>query len=124
MTAKLYALPDSLIVSEADKVAADFRAWLNSNFDLTKDQIAYIDTYPEHVSRFYGYLFAATFLSRGQITFAAPPNNPVPRRIKETRANLFGDVRFNNRDKRLDGTLDVKVEFSLLLDSKVLQGYY
>lgn len=113
-TADLYALPNSMIVLEADKVAADFRTWLNSTFDLSTEQIAYIDTYSEEVNRFYGYLFAATFLSRGQITFAAPPSNPVPRRIKETRANLFGEVTYNDQDQTLDGAMDVTIEFTLL----------
>ncbi|MBL7706830.1 MAG: hypothetical protein JNM21_14885 [Taibaiella sp.] len=114
LIAKFYSLPDSLLVAEADKVAADFRTWLNSEFDLTTEQIAYVDTYPEIVNRFYGYLFASAFLTRGPITFPAIPNNPAPRRIKETRANLFGDVTFNDQAKSLDGTLDVTIEFTLL----------
>lgn len=114
LTSTLYALPDSLLVAEADHIAADFRTWLNDNFNLTTEQVAYIDTYPELVNRFYGYLFAATFLSRGQITFASPPDNPAPRRIKETRANLIGDVTFNDQSKSLEGSLDATIEFTLL----------
>lgn len=114
LTSKLYAQSDSLLVAEADKVTADFRSWLKSNFDLTAEQITYVDTYPTIVNKFYGNLFSAAFLSRGPITFAAPPANPVPRRIKETRANLFGEVKYNDQAKGLDGSLDVTIDFMLL----------
>ena len=66
------------------------------------------------MNRFYGYLFESAYLTRGPITFPAIPDNPAPRRIKETRANLFGDVTFNDQSKSLDGTLDVTIEFTLL----------
>ena len=109
---ELYGLSDSDLLLEANSVATDFSSWLSAKFVLTTDEINYLDTYSEKVNKFHGYLFAAAFLSRGQITFPALPLNPAPRRIKETRMNMFGNVSFNEQD--LDGTLEVNVEFSLL----------
>ncbi len=113
-TTDLYLLSDSMIFIEAQNVAADFRVWLSNTFNLTTEQVSYIDTYSETVNQYYGYLFAATIIARGQITFAAPPNNPLPRRFKETRANLFGAVNYDDDNKELTGTMDVTIEFMLL----------
>ena len=109
---ELYGLSDSDLLLEANSVANDFSSWLNTKFVLSPDEINYLDTYSEKVNKFYGYLFAATFISRGPIIFPALPLNPAPRRIKETRMNLFGNVSFDEQD--LEGTLDVHVEFSVL----------
>ncbi|CDS92082.1 hypothetical protein BN1088_1430486 [Sphingobacterium sp. PM2-P1-29] len=109
---ELYGRSDSDLLLEANSVATDFSSWLSAKFVLTTDEINYLDTYSEKVNKFYGYLFAAAFLSRGPIIFPALPLNPAPRRIKETRMNMFGNVTFNEQD--LDGTLEVNVEFSLL----------
>lgn len=101
-------------ILEADAVAADFVVWLKSKFDLTAEQITYVDGYPEDVKKFYGYLFASGFLTRSPIIFSALPANPVPRRTKETRANLFGNVSYNDSDKTLDGNFEITLEFSLI----------
>lgn len=114
LTADLYALPDSSIILEAGKVSADFNTWIKATFALTPEEIAYVDTFPLIANLFYGHLFAAAFLSRGPIIFPSIPDNPLPRRFKETRANLFGNVTFNNDDKELTGTMDVTIEFALL----------
>ncbi|MEN5232477.1 hypothetical protein [Sphingobacterium faecium] len=109
---ELYGLSDTDLLTEANAVAADFSSWLSNQFALTQDEINYIDTYSEKVNKLYGYLFAAAFLMRGPISFPAIPVNPAPRRIKETRMNLFGHINFDEQD--LDGTLEVNVEFDLL----------
>lgn len=109
---ELYGLFDSDLLLEAQAVAANFSTWLTSKFALTPEELNYIDTYSEKVNKLYGYLFAAAFLTRGPITFPAIPVNPAPRRIKETRMNLFGNINFDELD--LDGTLEVNVEFALL----------
>lgn len=114
VTAGLYGLSDSMLILEAGKVSADFNTWMKATFDLTLEETAYIDTFPLIVNLFYGNLFAAAFLSRGPIVFPAVPNNPAPRRIKETRANLFGSVSYNDQDKGLDGSLDITLAFTLL----------
>lgn len=108
----LYTLSDSALLLEANAVANDFSSWLTNKFALTPEQVTYIATYPDKVNKFYGYLFAAAFLTRGPIIFPAIPANPAPRRIKETRANLFGNVSYN--DNELEGTVEVNVEFALL----------
>ncbi len=113
-TDQLYLKPDASILLEADAVATDFGTWLNDNFDLTVDQDAYISTYPSIVNKYYGHLFAAGFLSRSGISFAAPPANPAPRRTKETRANLYGEVKYNDTDQELTGSIDIKISFALL----------
>ena len=113
-TADLYALSDSMVLLEADKVAADFSTWLNSIFDLTPEQFAYVSGYPIEVNRYYGFLFAATFMARGPIIFGVSPDNPAPRRFKETRANMFGTINYNDDTKELTGNMDVTIEFALL----------
>ncbi|WP_313491944.1 MULTISPECIES: hypothetical protein [Sphingobacterium] len=113
-TDQLYLKTDAEIIAEANAVALDFASWLNSNFDLTTDQSTYIATFPEKVNKFYGHLFASGFLSESPVSFAAPPANPAPRRTKETRANLFGEVRYNDDDQELTGTFDIKISFALL----------
>ncbi|OJV52502.1 MAG: hypothetical protein BGO31_07580 [Bacteroidetes bacterium 43-16] len=110
----LYTLSDSALLLEANAVANDFSSWLTNKFALTPEQVTYIATYPDKVNKFYGYLFAAAFLTRGPIIFPAIPANPAPRRIKETRANLFGNVSYNDNDNELEGTVEVNVEFALL----------
>lgn len=110
----LYTLSDSALLLEADAVANDFSSWLTNKFALSPEEINYINTYPDKVNKFYGYIFAAAFLTRGPIMFPAIPANPAPRRIKETRANLFGNVSYNDNDTDLEGTLEVNVEFALL----------
>lgn len=109
---ELYGLSDTDLLTEANAVAADFSSWLSNQFALTQDEINYIDTYSEKVNKLYGYLFAAAFLTRGPISFPAIPVNPAPRRIKETRMNLFGNLTFNEQD--LEGTLEVNLEFALM----------
>lgn len=111
---ELYGLSDSDLLLEANSVATDFSSWLNAKFVLTTDEANYLGTYTEKVNKFYGYLFAAAFLTRGPISFPAIPANPAPRRIKETRANLFGNISFNDSAQDLDGSVEVNVEFSLL----------
>ncbi len=113
-TEQLYLKTDASILLEANAVATDFSTWLNDKFDLTPEEKAYISTYPENVNKFYGHLFAAAFHSRSQITFAVAPANPAPRRAKETRANLFGEVKYNDSDQKLTGTFDINISFALL----------
>ncbi|OJV50992.1 MAG: hypothetical protein BGO31_11025 [Bacteroidetes bacterium 43-16] len=113
-TDDLYVKTDAEIVSEANAVALDFATWLDNNFDLTTEQSTYIATFPARVNKFYGHLFASGFLSESPISFAAAPPNPAPRRTKETRANLFGEVKYNDTDQELTGTFDIKVSFALL----------
>ncbi|OJV54238.1 MAG: hypothetical protein BGO31_12875 [Bacteroidetes bacterium 43-16] len=110
----LYALSDSALLLEADAVALDFPAWLKGKFDLTSDQIDYLDTYSEGVKKFYGHIFAAAFITRSPIIFPAIPDRSTPRRIKETRANLFGSVSYDDGSQELTGTVEVNIEFALL----------
>ena len=114
LTATLYALSDDSLLAEANAVAADFNTWMDSKFDLTPDQITYIDSFPDHIKMFWGYLFAAAFISRGPIDLGSIPLNQAPRRIKETRANLFGDISYNDDEKELVGALNIEVGFELL----------
>lgn len=113
-TEQLYLKTDTEIIAEADAVALDFNSWLKNNFDLTTEQSAYIATFPARVSKFYGHTFSSGFLSESPITFAAPPANPTPRRTKETRANMFGEVKFDDKSLELTGTFDIKISFALL----------
>jgi len=40
---ELYALPDEQLQQEAQALALDFSGWLSSHFELTADQIEFID---------------------------------------------------------------------------------
>ncbi|OJV55357.1 MAG: hypothetical protein BGO31_20730 [Bacteroidetes bacterium 43-16] len=111
---QLYALTDSALESEADAIATDFVDWMDGHFDLTTEQYDYINSAPANVRKCWGYSYASTFLTRGPILFGAIPANPVPRRIKELRHNMFGNVSYNDGDKTLDGSIEVNVEFALL----------
>ena len=114
LTSELYALSDDSLLAEANAVAADFNAWMDSKFDLTPDQTTYIDSFPDNVKMFWGYAIAAAIISRGPIDLGSIPLNQAPRRIKETRANLFGEISYNDDDKELVGGLNVEVGFELL----------
>lgn len=114
LTTELYALSDSELLLEADAIAADYLGWMEDKFDLAPEQITYISSAPTQMQKFWGYLYAASFASRGPITFGALPPNPPPRRIKECRENFFGFVTYNNRTQQLTGGLEIEVEFQLL----------
>lgn len=114
LTAELYSLSDDSLLAEANAIAADFYAWMESKFDLTPDQTTYIASFPEHIKKFYGYACAAAFISRGPVNLGSIPLNQAPRRIKETRANLFGEISYNNGDQELVGALSIDLGFELL----------
>lgn len=113
-TDTLYSKSDTEVLAQADAVATNFSTWLEDNFDLSSEQSAYLATYPDKVNKFYGHLFAAGFLSHSPIFVGATPVNPAPRRAKETRANLFGDIKFDDTSQTLTGSIEMKISFKLL----------
>lgn len=113
-TTELYALSDAELILQADAVAANYLGWMKDNFDLTPEQIAYISDAPAKVQKTWGHLFAASLLTRGDISFGPLPANPAPRRTKELRMNMFGDLTYNDSSKVLNGSIEVSISSKLL----------
>lgn len=113
LVSELYALPDSELLIEADAISLDFVGWMDSHFDLTTEQYTYIDQAPDFVKKYWGYAYAAVLLTRGPVTFGAMPANPPPRRIKELRHNMFGDVVYDDDIQEMSGGISLDINFSL-----------
>lgn len=111
---EIYLLTDAEVGAIADSMAGDFYGWINDRFALTTEQQTYISGAPTKVKKFWGYLHAACLEARGEINFTLPPLNPVPRRAKETRENLFGEVTYSEATGELTGPFQINVAFKLV----------
>ena len=114
VTAGLYALSNAELILQTDQVASDFVSWMEDKFDLTPSEIEYIKTAPIEVVKFWGYAFASALVTRGPITFPTIPDNPEPRRAKELRENMIGDLRYDNATKKMTGSIQTTIAFKLL----------
>lgn len=111
---EFYLLTDAELRLAAIDMASDFYSWMNTNFTLTAEQQAYISGAPLNVQSFWGFMHGACLLKRGVINFSLPPLNPVPRRAKETRENMFCDVVYSNATMELTGSFQIDVSFTLV----------
>ncbi|MNM73637.1 hypothetical protein D3C81_853730 [compost metagenome] len=114
VTAGLYALTNAELILQTDKVSSDFVSWMQDKFDLTPSEIEYITTAPIEVVKFWGYAFASALVTRGPIIFPTIPNNPEPRRAKELRENMIGELRYDNPTKKMTGSIQTTIAFKLL----------
>lgn len=114
VTASLYALTNAELILQTDQISSDFVSWMQDKFDLTSSEIEYITTAPIEVIKFWGYAFASALVTRGPITFPTLPSNPEPRRAKELRENMIGELKYDNATKKMTGSIQTTIAFKLL----------
>jgi len=114
VTASLYALTNAELIVQTDLIAGDYVSWMQDKFDLSPSELEYITTAPIEVIKFWGYSFASALVTRGPITFPTLPSNPEPRRAKELRENMIGDLKYDNATKKLTGAVQTTISFRLL----------
>lgn len=114
VSASLYSMTDAELIAQTDQVASDYVSWMTSRFELTAAQIEYLASAPHKVQKLWGYALASTLITRGPIVFPALPSNPEPRRAKELRQNLFGDVSYDDDSKVIDGAIQMTISSRLL----------
>ncbi|MGJ1435677.1 hypothetical protein [Sphingobacterium sp. UGAL515B_05] len=114
VTASLYALSNAELILQTDLVASDYVSWMQDKFDLTPSELEYITSAPIQVVKFWGYAFASALITRGPIIFPTIPENPEPRRAKELRENMIGELRYDNASKTMTGSIQTTIAFKLL----------
>ncbi len=75
---ELYALPDPDLAIEGDAIASDFKSWIAANFDLTTEQLSYLDAMDDNATDYYGQQCSFCFGNRLEIVldYAEKPSNP------------------------------------------------
>lgn len=86
------------MLTQAGLVAADFRNWLETNFDLSPSQKEYLSMVPEIVNFSWGATFAAVIIVRGKITMAPLPQYSTMERPKEIKVESKGDTNYDPED--------------------------
>lgn len=114
LLAELYVLTDDQLMDEARLAAVNFASWISSKFILSTEQSAYLSTVPDKVQFIWGHLYAAALVTRGDIIMFPLPSNPPPRRTKETRKNINGEIVYNDNDQESVGTINIEIDWKLL----------
>lgn len=114
MLAELYVLTDDQLMDEGRLATANFVSWLSSKFIFSAEQSAYLSNVPDKVQYIWGHLYAATLVTRGDIIMFPLPSNPPPRRTKETRQNINGEIVYNDNDQESVGTINIEIDWNLL----------
>ncbi len=75
---ELYALPDPDLAIQADAISSDFKTWIAENFDLTTEQISYLNAMDDNATDYYGQQCSFCFDNRLQIlmNYSEKPANP------------------------------------------------
>lgn len=113
-TNELYLLSDAELAAQADALASGFLTWMQINFNLSSEQVAYISNAPVNVQKIWGYQFAAAILTRGPVNFGPIPVNPAPRRTKELKMNMFAELTYDDSTEKLTGSIEASLSFELL----------
>ena len=77
-TAELYALPDQMLLVEANAVRADLRAWLNVNFILSTAEVNYIAAMNQQFIDYIASSVGLAFQFRLNVSLIAPTPLPPP----------------------------------------------
>lgn len=64
---QLYALDDDDLLSEAKSIVEDLKGWVSSNFILTAQQSAFVNSLTDSVAFSIGAFLAGTLVGRGEV---------------------------------------------------------
>lgn len=113
--AELYALTDADLLTQAKLIANDFKSFMGTNFSFTSDQAIYLGSFDAHTTFTIGSQMAAGVALRANITMDnVPPNPTEPRRPKEIRPGMTGDISYvDGPYSGLSGTLEIHISWEL-----------
>lgn len=91
---ELYKLGDKELQSEAISIANEPTKWLISNFDLSKEQLDYVNQLPVEFNLPMGWQIATIVIGRQPFEFQPIPENQ-PNGKKKTELSLSGSTTIN-----------------------------
>lgn len=104
---ELFALEQDALDLEANAAVADFRAWINTHFELTAEESGYLETADENFIRLLSSVVFVGVRNRLPMDFAKSPVILAAKRF-ETKATIdFNYLWGGTIDKSTDIKLDV-----------------
>lgn len=113
---ELYDLSDSALYLQAQAIASDFAGWVGSNFTLSTKQSGYLIGLPDFVRSEFGNILASVIMARGTVNMAMPLDYGPPRRTKQTKFTITGDVSYTppvSGVGALEGATTLDISFEL-----------